>query len=443
MASLLLAGLIGLAAASSAKKSKAQDLPAPAVYNQQSAPVYVPQASMSRHPANLPTHTPVLANPETDPESANTIQWQPDAWNQQKNGTFLDMFHELSIDNASTIRNTNMPDGLIPQFKRKLQSTYYTEPLDPYEFNQPKREVPFEELHGSPWVADENVNGNGPMYLMDSRYAEMSSRSNAGSGAMDGYSLWDNPRAVAMKSRQEIELADAEAQYFTEHGVDGTQGWGGTKGITKRHEGYHPRDRLFPYKESYMSKNPQLYDYPGVVDSGPEGQTIGQLGRYEAPGNADVDEYYVEPLPTSSLVDKGPRIGQVILKNQYRESTNIPYAGNGGNDLNAIADAGGNRRFNPNVPPITKKQLMSETASINNSLNYQADAPVGRNPLFTYTNRRVTPTIINEIDESLSQPHRSNPFASKLTNLQYPYNTSGGKVEATLGLSNIPAYAMS
>ena len=447
MASLLASGLIALAAAASAasggKKSKSSkrstaSMPLPPVPDP-SGLVYIPEASMSKHPGNLPSHKPILADPSTDPETANTYNWQPDAWKQKKTGDFMDSFHLYTQDTPATIRNPMNPDGLLPHFKRKLQSTNYIEPQDPYEFKPPKSEIRFEELHGDPFIAQNNVHGNGPIYLMDNRYAEMSSKDNSGSGKLDTWSLWENPKAAAMKSKMDIEMEEVEKEYFMD-GVDGTGGWGGSKGITKRFEGFHPRDRLFPRKESYMSRNPQLYDYPGVVDKGVESQQIAQLGRYEVPGNADVDEYYVEPLPTASRTEMGPRIGTVVLKNQYRESTNIPYASHGGKDLNMIADAQGNRRVNPNIPPVTKKQLLTETASINRALNYQGEHLVSRNPTFNHSTRRVTPTIINEIDETLLQPYLANPYSQRITNLQYPKNLSCGKVAATES-NDVPAYA--
>lgn len=86
MSSVLVSGLIALAAAASAKSSSKKKNAEPV---QQLPPVpdpsslvYIPEASMAKHPGNLPTHVPVLSNPETDPETANTYNWKSDAWNQ-------------------------------------------------------------------------------------------------------------------------------------------------------------------------------------------------------------------------------------------------------------------------------------------------------------------------------------------------------------------------
>lgn len=445
MASLIVGSLIALAAAASSS-SKKSDAPRLGNASHRRQPVsggtvlpdvYIPEASQDKHPANLPTHTPVYGAPETAPEMANAYNWKPDAWAKKNTGSFEDQFHEFTEDSPSTIKNSNMPDGLVPHFKRKTQSTYYTEPLTPYEYKPPKAEIPFEQLHGSPWIAQNNVDGAPPSYLYDDRYAQMSLKENTGLGGRDGYSLWDDPVAAAAKSKQDIELGDAESEYFTGQG-DGTQGWFGTRGITQRFEGYHPRDRIFPYKESFMSTNPQLYDRPGVPDIGPEGNVVPQMGRYEMPDNTDVTEYHVESLPTASVVDAGPRLGAVVLKNTYRESTNIPYAGNGGDELDATSDVCASKRVNGNIPPVTKKQLLTNTASSMNFMNYdETDKLVGRNPIFNYTLHKVTPQIIQDIDESLIKPHLANPFTEKITNLQYPMNLTCGKVEAT----TMPAYA--
>jgi hypothetical protein len=450
MASLLLGGLIALAAAASSKSKDESPKPKPAASQGTKVPdtntydasslVYIPEASMDKHPGNLPTHVPVYGDPETDPHMANTYKWQKDAWQTKETGSFEDNFHEYTEDSTSTIRNRMRPEGLLPHFKRKLQSTLYIPAQEPYEFKPPKAELMFEEMHGSPWFQQNNVHGGGPYYLYDDRYAQMSAKSNSAQGARDDYTLWDDPKAAACKTKTDLELDNEEARYIQEQGGQCTSGWFGTKGITQRFEGYHPRVRVFPRKESYMSTNPQLYDRPGIADVGPEGGKVAQLGRYEVPSNADVDEYHVEPLPTDAPAPRQARLGSVVLKNTYRSCTNVAYANHGALDLGEGADAETGRRVNRNVPPVTKKQLLTNTASSMNFMNYDDTQKLtGRNPLMEVVTRRVTPNVRMDIDESLLAPYLSNPYTQPITNLQYPMNQSCGKVEATEGL---PAYAM-
>lgn len=450
MASLLVAGLLAVAAASVSKsKPKTNALPPPPrqqprkQFSQAAPPVYIPEASMDRHPGNLPTHTPVYGDPATDPEMANAYNWQSNAWKDPKTDSFEDSFHEFTQDNSSTIRNRNMPEGLLPHFKSKLQSTLYIEPQTPYEFKPPKSELTFQEMHGTPWVKQNNVHGDGPFYLYDERYAQMSSKSNSALGARDDYSLWDNPDAAKCRTKQQTELDTAEAAYIDDNGDACTTGWFGTKGITKKFEGFHPRARIFPRAESFMSTNPQLYDYAGIADVGPEGSKIGQLGRFEVPSNADVDEYHVEALPNSAPAFREARQGTVVLKDTKRQFTNIPYSNHGMLDLGDNSSMGQEQRTNRNVPGVTKKQLMTNAASTMNFLNYDDTQKLTtRNPLEQVITRRVTPSIRNEIDETLLAPYLSNPFTQPITNMQYPINQSCGVVAATVGLeTDLPAYA--
>lgn len=448
MASLLLGGLVALAAAASSKDGKKDTQPTPTQSNQgtmvpqdESSLVYIPEASMDKHPGNLPTHVPVYGDPETDPGMANTYKWKQDAWKEKSTGSFEDNFHEYTDDTTSSIRNRLRPDGLLPHFKRKLQSTLYIPAQEPYEFKPPKSELMFEEMHGSPWFKQNNVHGSGPYYLYDDRYAQMSAKSNSAQGARDNYTLWEDPKAAECKTKTDVELESAENQYMQDQGAgDCTSGWFGTKGITQRFEGYHPRTRIFPRKESYMSRNPVLFDRPGIADGGPENAKIATLGRYEVPSNSDIAEYHVEPLPTDAPGYRQARLGSVVLKNTYRSCTNVAYANHGALDLGDGADAGSSERgVNRNIPPVTKKQLLTNTASSMNYMNFDDTGKLtGRNPLHQTITRKVTPDIRMDIDETLLAPYLSNPWTQPITNLQYPMNQSCGKVEATEGL---PAYA--
>jgi len=95
--------------------------------------LYIPQASQSAHPGNLPAVESIYKDPAADPDMVNEHTWD---YNQPDTQSFEDSFHTLQTDNnPEQFINTEHPYGLLPHFKGKNQSTLYIEGLSPMEFN--------------------------------------------------------------------------------------------------------------------------------------------------------------------------------------------------------------------------------------------------------------------------------------------------------------------
>lgn len=380
------ASLVGLIAASMSKNETENNIPPPPSIPEK---VYIPQGSQDEHPGNLPTVTPVYGNPETAPEMANTREWD---FNEPRTGSFEDAFHSLRIDRRpSDIKNTYMPHGLLPQFRQSTQAPLYIEPLQPSEFKPPKTELYNSEATETPFVKQSGVLVP-PQYAnnIGRRYATMSKKENGPSGAFNDYTLWNTTESENCDDETNPELRD----------------WYGAKTVTERFEGVHPRVRIFPRKERYMSTKQQFYNRPEHPFS--HSQSVsGRLGRLELPDNLDVTEYTRAPLPNKNKGEQPIRIARIELNRTERPSTNLSWAPQGLLPLNETADVGDGGRFTDINPHV----------------------------------RRVVPDIRQVIDQDLIQPYMSNPYTPSITNLAAPNNCSG-ELPATQMTDDLPAYTM-
>lgn len=439
------------------------------------SPVFVPQQDQGANPSNLPLHQPIYAHPETDPESANDMLWHPE---QPLTGTFLDQFQEQTIDNVATIRNSNMPDGLLPHFKEGDIGLRYIPAQDPYEFKPPKTELLQEELRGNSFARQNNVHGNLDLStLYGKRYAELNQKGNGPLGALDNYSLWDTDAGnVPSKMERELGLAELTAN------VDvARRGWGGAKEVTERFEGFHPRTRIFPYKESFMSLRPEIKSRPGIPYLGVAASYNPSLGLLQLPDNEDVTNYTRDMLPTEAQASqREARIMNVPLRRTERTTVQYPYTGAPGTvawsqealrpscintipknmtnthvmgagalAADAIADVQAcnaegmlTGRVNNNEPKATLKGYTTITAgaqgywpqrdATSQAVQYWPDFPGA-------AVRRVTPDIRMDIDPSLIQAYTSNPYTPAITNMPYPYGVCGETPSTQFQPASLPS----
>jgi hypothetical protein len=476
---LALTGVVTLAAAaySQEKKVEPQNPPGEIAIPDQGAyspPVYLPEGSggYGDHPGNLPPVQPIYASPETDPERANGWVWQPE---HKPTGTFEDAFVETTVDTPETIRNSLQPEGQMPSFKRKDQALRYIPAMDPYEFKPPKSELLTDEATESHYTRQGNVTGNHDYSTMyGKRYAQTSLRENGPAGALDDYTMWDTA-AGDCKTKQERDLG------IDEESDPGERGWFGARTTTRRYEGEHPRDRIFPRKEGFVSLRQQVFSRPGIPYAAVSGNYNPSLGRYEMPDNEDTTNYMREPMPE---LHRGPgvpaRIENVPIRRTERTTVQYPYAGvpsdtlrgedagrtipvyaretlgelltesaartnNGALGVDTIADCGGSGRVNNNEPRETLKDYVTVTAGAagywnqrnaeHQAVQYQPDFPGAEV-------RRVTPDIEMDINPDLIQAYRSNPYAPPITNMPGSFGEISADCKSDINKSMyMPAYA--
>ena len=332
MASLLvIGGLVALAAGLGSRTSEprkpqpqstqTRPLPRPSPQYMQEA-VHVPEDSQGAHPGNLPMHQPIYAHPETDPERANAQLWNLPS-EPVDTGCFLDAFQEMTSDTPQSIKNSNRPEGLLPHFREKDVGLRYIPAQEPYEFRPPKTELFHAELRAATNNRENNVHGNlDYATMLGKRYAQLNHRGSGPTGALDHYNMWEMPVGNC-PTTQELQTGIA-----AEEVESCERGWFGAKVTTRQHEGEHPRVRIYPRKEGFMSLRQQVFSRGEHGYSGAEHSYNPSLGRYETPDNEDTTLYTREPLPGTH---KGPgvpaRIEHVPIRRTERATVQYGYTG--------------------------------------------------------------------------------------------------------------------
>lgn len=389
--------------------------------------VYIPQGSQDEHPGNLPTHQPIYALPETEPVVNNAYQWN---WSDPNTGSFEDAFvNRRQTNRPEEIKNSMTPYGLLPHFKASQQSTLYRESLEPAEFKPAKTELTYTESYENPYIRQNNTHGNIDLSSgMGKRYAQQTSRNNGPEGAKDYYTLWNTPTEGNCVDTNNVEPC--------------LRDWFGAKQAIKKFEGFHPRVRIFPRKERYISTNPT---YPMRPEAGYRGGALDMapnLGLYQAPDNEDVTLNSRAPLPTSHAGgSQQPKIGNVYAKPKNMVTTSV--MGVGGMDLDGIGDAGADNRINN---PESRGSLKTLTTISAGAMGYWPqrnadDQHVQRMPDFPGAPvRRQLPDIRRDIDPDLIAAYRANPYTPAITNMPYPENDCGmaSSVQYT---DDLPPYA--
>lgn len=312
----------------------------------------------------LPDIQPTYINPDYDP--SRNIPLKP---KQALTGEFEDSFQSIVSDDPKYVTNLFNPLGMTPNQNRR-NGTNYIEALTPFEFKPPKMERPMEWARGEQFYPQNNVHGNQNFTtLVGEKYATWSSKANSSQGALNDVSLWD------MKG---MGGEDPE-----------TGGWRGTMMAERKFEGYHPRTRIYPYSERFISTKPVIHSRPGIPYAGIAADYRVPLGIYEPPDNLDVTEYTREPLPTGYDAGDFPvHIGNVDLRGTKRKTC-------------IEEDAGGINHL-----------ISDKTSQI---IQYYVDFPGAEVT-------KVTPEIRMEIDPTIIQGYLANPYTPPITNMPNEVN---------------------
>lgn len=282
----------------------------------------------------LPTLQSVYGDPDTDPRGVRwndnqyltsqviDPQWQPEPMMaaDQFNDRPPEDFDSTTFQGMNTL---TYPDGILPNSYGAFDgNSLRPENLDAYLFKPPKREVTQAMMRMPPQVQP-NTHGTGSVYLENHDRALEATKLASAKGALDYYV----PEPVTVVKKD----ADGNDVQVTEYRI--IDGGSDARGqyTTERTGGFHPRERVFPIipakqgiQATFRLGNPSN----AVGKLGSEfSQDTGPLGEMRMPRNASVSEYERVAFPTSAPVSLQARVGQVVLKDQQRDTTTVPWTG--------------------------------------------------------------------------------------------------------------------